>query len=118
MKEVVVRVSINKTQENDLGNRWRDGQTTVFLIPSAAGWMGKWSSNRPNDITEHGSDDAEYIWSGGKYLDLYSGGSLSSKGTKHLTLNRFKMKVGESDDGIFHFRSQKWKVSWEVVELR
>lgn len=118
MKEVVVRVSINKTQENDIGNRWKGGQTTVFLIPSAVGWTGKWSSNRPNDITEHGSDDAEYIWSSGKFLYLYSGGGFFSSGTKHLTLNRFKMKVGESDDGIFCFRNQEWNIYWEVVELR
>jgi hypothetical protein len=118
MKEVVVRVSINKTKENDLGNRWRGGQTTVFLIPSTVGWVGKWSSNRPNDIAEHGSDDAEYVWAIGKYLNLYSGGSLFSKGEKHLTLNRFKMKVGESDKGIFYFRNQEWGIDWEVVELR
>ncbi len=118
MKEVVVKVSIHKAEENDLGNRWRSGQTTVFLTPSAMGWMGKWSSNRPNDIAEHGSDDAEYFWSIGKYLDLYSGGGVFSKGDKHLTLNRFKMKVGAGDDGIFYFRKQEWNIYWEVVELR
>ncbi len=122
MKTCVVEVSMDQQQNSELGNRWKDGKTKVFLKPVYAHFGGKWSSIRPNDITEYGSDNTAYVWKKGETLELFVGGgeehTIFNLGKKHLTLNRFNsMKVGEGDDGIFYFRNTEWNIYWEIIDL-
>lgn len=121
MKTCVIEVSISPAEKNEFGNRWKDGKTNVFLKPSYQDWFGKWSSNRPNDITETGSDNTAYVWRKEKNLSLFTGGgpehTIFNLGTKHLVLNRFVMKTGEGDDGIFIFRQNEWNIYWEILRF-
>ena len=72
MKTCVVEVSMDQQQNSELGNRWKDGKTKVFLKPVYAHFGGKWSSIRPNDITEYGSDNTAYVWKKEKPLSYLS----------------------------------------------
>ncbi len=125
MKTCVVEVSIDESQKKDLGNRWQNGKTTVFLKPVFPLWGGKWDSKRQIDVdSAAGSDHAVYVWKrplfwGNNVLfvmtDGYEGNSSSQ------TLLKFdafeNMKVNESGDGIFYFRGQEWNIYWEILRL-
>lgn len=125
MKTYVVEVEIDQTQRGAIGNRWKNGKTTVFLKPVFPLFAGKWDSNRGSDIdSAAGSDHALYYWKrpffgGSSALYLCADGYEGDTGTK--TLLKFddfeKWKVSESGEGIFYFRGEEWNIYWEIIRF-
>ena len=125
MKSCVVKVSIDESQKTALGNRWKDGKTTVFLKPVFAHFGGKWDSDRQIDIdSAAGTNHALYVWK----QPLFSGDSTICLGTSGyqgdtddstvLQFDKFeRWKVKESGEGIFYFRREEWNIYWEIVRL-
>lgn len=124
MKTCVVKVSIDESQKTALGNRWKNGETTVFLKPVFAHFGGKWDSNRPIDIdSAAGSNHAMYVWkqplwgSSAVYLKT-SGYQGDTDDRTVLQFDEFeRWKVNESGEGIFNFRGEEWNIYWEIIRL-
>lgn len=125
MKTCVVKVSIDESQKSAIGNRWKNGETTVFLKPVYPLFWGKWDSNRQIDIDSvAGSEHAVYIWKrpifggGGELILISHGFEGDTSDKKLLKFEAFEsMKVDQNGDGIFYFRGEEWNVYWEIVGL-
>src|SRR6478672_3212935 len=101
---------------NDIGNRWKDGTTTVILTPTTE-VTGKWNTDRPSDLdSSGGSDGATYLWrqrEGFLLLEL-----PEKKGLQNAVLVLTGMKEfkhNSSGNGSFHYKSLTLAVTWQAI---
>lgn len=108
--------------EGKYGNRWRDGQTYLYLFPHPAdklraGESGKWSGDRQSDIdSTAGSDHAVYSWNlVDKRVDILSAGWQEPSLTEVLVkLNGFNYIDRGSGSGTFRFRKSDVPITWKI----
>jgi hypothetical protein len=105
------------TQDQVIGDRWKDGTTVVILTPDGQDATGHWNTDRGSDIdSAGGTNDATYQWRKKEGFLLLE--TSDHKGLAHalLFLKGFKeYKPNSSGDGIFPFRSRNCEVSWKAL---
>ena len=120
MKKTLVEVSVDESQKEKLGNRWKDGKTIIILTPLLP-LGGFWDTKRGSDIdSAGGSDHAFYERSfTGNTLRLKTGGYEGDELRRTLLkLNDFEgMTIGLGGDGAFYFRQKEWDVYWEIIDF-
>jgi hypothetical protein len=114
------------SDDKAIGNRWKDGTTTVILTPTT-NFTGKWNTDRGSDIDSAGGTElATYDWrkrEGFLLLELEKQNPNDQKdnGKKGLqnallVLRGFKeYKHNSSGNGWFRFRSESLDVRWNAI---
>ena len=118
---VIIRLKY-EDPDGKLGNRWKDGQTYLFLLPHQsdklrAGETGRWNSDRQSDIDSvAGNDHAVYSWSiTSKEVDVLTAGWTDPRDTQVLVKLRGVNYIDRGNgSGYFNFRKKEVPITWKI----